>query len=119
MKLKLDSMEDAEKEKRQFLRQLGELKSDIGRQPDGGTPWRTASKNGPIVYEIHDQDDPIVKVLKLAVNASNISLQDLYDRGETYNLYYYLVVRHSVAHSTVERWLKILGRRMAVHLEIS
>lgn len=74
----------------------------------------------PIIYEIYDEDDDMVRLIKEAVMDKGITMQDVYNKFESnnegYNLIYGLRVRNSLSFSTAQKWADILGMKIEITL---
>jgi hypothetical protein len=72
-----------------------------------------------IELEIYEEDDPAVRAIKRALNAAEITLDDVYEkvgRGIGWNYYYGLLKRHTTTMKTFEAWAEILDLRTSVRL---
>ena len=72
-----------------------------------------------IEYEMKDEDDQIVQLLKEKINEKDIHLYDLYEefgRETGYNTYYGLSQRTSISFNNLERWAEFLELDIVIDL---
>jgi hypothetical protein len=72
-----------------------------------------------IEYEIKDEDDDIVQLLKQKINEKDIHLYDMYDefgRETGYNTYYGLSQRTSISFKNLRRWADFLDLKVVIDL---
>jgi hypothetical protein len=66
-----------------------------------------------IQYEINENDNELVRIIKENINSSKISLQDLYERvgnqSKAYNLFYGLSNRQTITYEKFCQWMKLLN----------
>lgn len=77
-------------------------------------------KNDELKYDIdYENDNPYIIAAKEAINASNLTKQDVYDvygRRDGYNLIYTLY-KGVFTFEKAEKWAKIMGKTLKISFE--
>jgi hypothetical protein len=64
-------------------------------------------------FELNDEDDLLVRLVKTQVNEGHVTLEQVYDSCEDnstgYNMFYGLKTRKTMTVESFERWVEILG----------
>ena len=98
------------------IKDMSKEEVDEKRNKKGNT--RIGKKK--VEYEIKDEDDDIVQLLKQTINERDIHLYDLYDgfgRETGYNTYYGLSQRTSISFNNLRRWADFLEMDIVIDLE--
>jgi hypothetical protein len=78
-------------------------------------------ENEPLEYEIMDDDDDMVRMVKDEINSKGITTTDVYNVSSTpnagYNLIYGLRKRPTMAYKTFQKWAEILDMEVVVTLK--
>jgi|GEM_PF-5877443 len=83
---------------------------------------RNSINKEKIFYQIKEDDESFVKLIKNEINDSKISLQDLYNsklfknNSEAYNLYYSLTKHRNITEERLKKWLSVLNKKIFIYI---
>ncbi len=87
-------------------------------------PFKRESNSTKVIkYDIYEEDEGFVSLIKMEINDANITLQDIYASGlfekpnQAYNLFYSLTQFHQISESRLKLWAAILKKNIVIALE--
>lgn len=94
-----------------LLKELTDIKNDenIKKKKRNARKSSTQRANDYIRFEINDDDDLMVRLIKERINEVSITMNDVYEMYPTegYNLYYGLLNRNTITFKSLQKWCEI------------
>jgi len=104
-----------------LLNGIKNIKNDenIKKKKKANKKTTTQRANDFIRFEINDEDDLMVRLIKERINECNITMNDVYEKYPTegYNLYYGLLNRSTITFKSLQKWCEITNSEFEMSIK--